>query len=165
MSYTVFRSDLLGGTTVAADLVSCRVFDSGNNEIAVENGTIVELKGLMDGERELYKATLATSSSKLSDCVVIGTTEVFYDERKKNLDEFINEAGTNCRGYVLRSRNIFSVTSDGFVSGQTPGKGDNVGIGTNGKLDKSGSGFGKVVDVETSGRYTYYAIQIGSTEA
>ena len=29
MAYTVFRSDLLSGTDVAADLVSARVYDSG----------------------------------------------------------------------------------------------------------------------------------------
>ena len=91
MAYTVFRSDLLSGTDVAADLVSCRVYDADGNEIAVENGTIVELKGYEEGEREVMKAALATASSKLSDCAIIGTVEVMYDERKKNLDEFINE--------------------------------------------------------------------------
>ena len=43
MAYTVFRSDLLSGTDVASDLVSARVYDSGE-KIAVENGTIMSSK-------------------------------------------------------------------------------------------------------------------------
>lgn len=165
MAYTVFRSDLLSGTDVASDLVSCRVYDGSDNEIAVENGTIVELKGYEDGEREVMKAVLATASSKLSDCAIIGTEEVMYDERKKNLDEFINEAGSVCRGYIPRSRNMFSVTKDGFVGGAVAAKGTEVGIGANGKIDASGTGLGTIMAVEVAGRYTYYVVKIGNTEA
>ena len=57
-TYTVFRSDLLSGTDVAADLVSLRVYKS-DEPIEVENGTIVELKGYEDGQREVMKAELA----------------------------------------------------------------------------------------------------------
>ena len=106
MAYTVFRSDLLSGTDVASDLVSARVYDSGE-KIAVENGTIIELEGLEPGEREVHKAKLATASSELSKCVVVGTPEVFYDERLKNLDQYINEPNKIVRGYILRSRNMF----------------------------------------------------------
>lgn len=169
MAYTVFRSDLMSGTDVAADLVSCRVYGTDDETmIAVENGTIVELTGYEEGEREVMKAKLATSTSDLSNCVVIGSEEVMYDERKKNLDEFTNEAGAICRGYVLRSRNMFSVTKEGFVGGTAPtatGATATVGIGTNGKIDKSGKGLGICAHIETAGRYTYYTIQIGKTEA
>lgn len=164
MAYTVFRSDLLHGTDSGADLVSVRVYDASDNPIAVENGTIVELKEYEEGEREVWKGVLATASSKLSDCVVIGSEEVFYDERQKNLDEFINEAGTICRGYILRSRNMFSVTKEGFVGGTVPDKGDTVSIGANGKISASGTGLGTTQAVEVAGRYTYYVIRIANTE-
>ena len=165
MAYTVFRSDLLSGTDVAADLVSCRVYDAEGNKIAVENGTIVELQGYEEGEREVMKAVLATASSKLSDCAIIGTVEVMYDERKKNLDEFINEAGSICRGYIPRSRNMYSVTKDGFVGGAVAAKGAEVGIGEGGKIDAAGTGLGTIMAVEVAGRYTYYVVKIGNTEA
>lgn len=165
MAYTVFRSDLLSGTDVAADLVSCRVYNAEGNKIAVENGTIVELKGYEEGEREVMKAVLATASSKLDDCAIIGTSEVIYDERKKNLDEFINEAGSICRGYIPRSRNMFSVTKTGFVGGVAPEKDAKVGIGEGGKIDSAGTGLGTVVAIEAAGRYTYYVIKIGNAEA
>jgi len=163
MAYTVFRSDLLSGTDVAADLVSARVYD-GDEKIAVENGTIIELEGLEPGEREVHKAKLATAASKLSDCVVVGSPEVFYDERLKNLDQYINEANKIVRGYVLRSRNMFSVTKDGFVGGAVPAVGGEVGIGADGKLDASSSGFGECMAIELAGRYTYYVIRITNTE-
>ena len=163
MAYTVIRTDLMSGTNVAADLRSCRVYDDNDKPIAVENGTIVELFGYEDGQREVMKAKLATAASKLSDCVVIATPEVLYDERKKNIDEFVNEAGTICRGYVLRSRNIFSITKEGFVGGTAPAKDAEVGIGADGKLE-IGSGFGEVIAIETAGRYTYYVIKIANVE-
>ena len=158
--YTVFRSDLMSGTDVAADLVSVRVYDADGKPIAVENGTIVELQGYEEGQREVMKGVLATSTSKVEDCVVIGTVEVMYDERKKNLDEFINEAGTICRGYVLRSRNMYSITKDGFVDGAVPEKDAEVGIGADGKIDAAGTGFGVIMAIEVAGRYTYYVIKI-----
>lgn len=164
MAYCVFRSDLMSGTDVASDLVSCRVYDEDDNPIAVENGTIVELKGYEDGEREVMKAVLATSASKVSDCAIIGSEEVMYDERKKNLDEFINEAGSICRGYIPRSRNMYSITKEGFVDGSVPSKGANVGIGDKGKVNASGTGYGTVMAIEPAGRYTYYVIKIANTE-
>ena len=161
MSYCVFRSDLLSGTNVAADLVSLRVYDSSDEKIAVENGTIVELKGYEDGQREVMKASLATASSKLEDCAIVGTPEVMYDERKKNLDEFINEAGSICRGYIPRSRNLFSITKEGFVGGTVPDEvGAEVGIGTDGKVDSEGTGLGHIMAIEQAGRYTYYVIKL-----
>ena len=160
MGYTVIRTDLLSGTDVAADLVSLRVYDDEGKHIAVENGTIVELKGYEDGQREVMKAVLATSESKIEDCAIVATVELMYDERKKNLDEFINEAGTICRGYIPRSRNMYSITKEGFVGGAAPEAGTEVGIGANGKLDAAGTGFGSVMAVEIAGRYTYYVIKI-----
>ena len=162
--HCVFRSDLMSGTDVAADLRSCRVYKDGV-EVAVDNGTIVELEGLEEGEREVMKGKLATAESKLIDCVVISVPEVFYDERQRNLDEFFNEAGTICRGYVLRSRNMFSVTKEGFVGGVVPTVGAEVGIGAEGKLDAAGTGFGTCMAIEVAGRYTYYVIKIGAVEA
>lgn len=169
MAYTVFRSDLMHGTDSGADLVSVRVYDTADKPIAVENGAIVELKEYESGEREVWKGVLATASSKLSDCVVIGSEELFYDERKKNLEEFINEAGSICRGYILRSHNMFGITKDGFVGGTAPAANATVSLGANGKIAASGAtgstALGKVQAIEAAGRRTYYVIRIGNAEA
>lgn len=161
MAYTVIRTDLLSGTDVAADLVSLRVYDAEGKQIAVENGTIVELKGYEEGQREVMKAVLATASSKVEDCAIVASEEVMYDERKKNLDEFVNEAGAICRGYIPRSRNIYSITKEGFVGATAPTEvGAEVGLGADGKLNAAGTGYGTVMAIEIAGRYTYYVIKI-----
>ena len=164
MAYTVIRTDLMSGTTQPADLVSLRFYDGSDEQAKVENGVIVKLQGYEDGEREVMKAVSAASTDDLNDCAIVAGVEVMYDERKKNLDEFINEAGSIVRGYIPRSRNIFSVTKEGFVGGVVPEKGAEVGIGTGGKIDAAGTGLGVCADIEVAGRYTYYAIRIGKTE-
>lgn len=155
----VIRTDLMHGTKNPDMLVSLRFYT--NDAVAeVENGVIVELKGYEDGQREVMKAVAATADSNLADCAVIAAPEVMYDERKKNLDEYINEAGKAVRGYRLVDRNIFSLTAEGFVGGTAPALNGKVGVGANGKLDAAGTGFGECVHIETAGRYTYYAIKI-----
>lgn len=157
--YAVIRTDLMHGTKNPDALVSLRFYDNGN-PVEVENGVIVELKGYEDGQREVMKAVAATDGSNMADCAVVAAPEVMYDERKKNLDEFINEAGKAVRGYRLVDRNQFSLTAEGFVGGTVPAKDGKVGIGAGGKLDVSKTGFGECVHIETAGRYTYYTIKI-----
>ena len=164
MAYTVIRTDLMSGTNQPADLVSLRFYDGEDKPAEVENGVIVKLEGYEDGQREVMKAVAASADDDLNDCAIVAGVEVMYDERKKNLDEFINEAGKATRGYIPRSRNIFSVTKEGFVDGTVPEKGAEVGIGKGGKIDAAGTGLGVCVDIDVAGRYTYYAIKIGKTE-
>lgn len=164
MAYTVIRTDLMSGTKQPADLVSFR-FYNGEGEVAeVENGVIVKLEGYEDGEREVMKAVAAVAGDDLNECAIAAGVEVMYDERKKNLDEYINDAGKIVRGYIPRSRNIFSVTKEGFVGGTVPTVGAEVGIGDGGKIDAAGTGLGTCVHIEVAGRYTYYAIKIAKTE-
>ncbi|MBS4879573.1 MAG: hypothetical protein KH138_04585 [Firmicutes bacterium] len=160
MNYCVFRSDLMFGTDNRAGLVSCRVYDNDETtQIEVQNGTIVELKGFEEGQREVYKAVLATASSKLENCVVIGSVETMYDERKHNLDEFVNEKGVICRGYRLHVNDLFSITEPG-IDGDMPTVGAEVGIGEKGKIKSGATGLGTCEYIELAGRYTYYTIKV-----
>ena len=154
----------MSGTNQPADLVSLRFYDGEDKPAEVENGVIVKLEGYEDGQREVMKAVAASADDDLNDCAIVAGVEVMYDERKKNLDEFINEAGKATRGYIPRSRNIFSVTKEGFVDGTVPEKGNEVGIGEGGKIDAAGTGLGVCVDIGVGRRYNYYAIKIGKTE-
>lgn len=160
MSYCVIRTDLLAATQVASLLRSLRVYNDADEQIEIENGTIVELFGYEEGEREVMKAKLATAESKKEDCVIVATPEVMYDERKRNLDEFINEAGTICRGYIPHARDMYSITKEGFVGGSLPEVGAEVGVGEGGKLDVAGTGWGKVMAIEAAGRHQYAVIKI-----
>ena len=164
MAYTVIRTDLMSGTKQPADLVSLRFYETDSPK-EVENGVIAKLEALEEGEREVWKAKAAVAGDDLNECVVIAGVEMMYDERKRNLDEYINEAGKITRGYILRSRNLFSVTKEGFEDGTVPTVGQDVAIGTGGKLKANTAGLGKCVHIEVVGRYTYYTIQIGKTES
>lgn len=163
--YCVIRTDLMSGTKQPADLVSLRFYNSEGTVAEVENGVIVKLEGYEPGEREVMKAVAASAGADLNECAIVAGVEVAYDERKKNLDDYVNEAGKIVRGYIPRSRNIFSVTKEGFVGGAVPAVGDEVGIGVGGKIDAAGTGLGTCVHIESTGRYTYYAIKIAKTEA
>lgn len=163
MAYTVFRSDLMSGTDLSTDIVSLKFYGSDSKESAVENGTIVKLsESYIDGTREVYKAVAATSSDAIKDCAIVGSEEVMYDERKKNLSDFIHEAGSIARGYVLRDKSIFSVTAEGFTGAVPTKVGDSVGV-DNGKLKvvSSGTILGTVIAIEKTSRYTYYVVKIG----
>lgn len=158
--YTVIRTDNLSGTDQRADLLSVRVYDAEGNPIAVENGTIVKVGALEAGEREIYKATLATADDNINECAILAGVEVMYDDRARNLSDYINEAGKAVRAYIPRNRNFFGVTKEGFVGGTVPVKDGEVGIGANGKIDTAGTGLGVCKAIEIAGRYTYYVIQI-----
>lgn len=165
MAYTVFRCDDMPGIDNRTFNKSVLVQDANGNNIDVENGTIVEIGGLVPGQHDLYVAHLATSSSNVADCAVLGAPEVIYTDlyNEKNLDAFINKAGVPVLAYLLSDGGIFSVTKEGFVGGTAPSLiGAGVGIGANGKIDASGSstGLGEVIEIKTSGRYTYYAIRL-----
>lgn len=169
-AYTVFRSDLMSGTDVGADLVSVRYCTKDADEYvpaAIENGSVVELIELEIDNREVWTATDVKSNSKINDVVVIGTPEVLYDERKKNLDEFINEAEKIARGYRLRSGNIFSITKEGFQTTLPQiEKGNIVELTDGNKFAVAATAtdgatvVGKIIAVENTGRYTYYVIKI-----
>ena len=106
--YCVVRTDRMYGTDVAPGLRSLRFYADG--QVAeVENGVIAHLEGLEEGQREVHKAVAATAGADLTECVLIAAPEVMYDERLRNLDDFINEAGKAVRGYILHCNDEFSV--------------------------------------------------------
>lgn len=166
MAYTVFRCDNMPGTDQRTMITSVLVRDGDGKNIAVENGTIVEIGALVPGEHDLYYATLATASSALKKCAVLGTPEVIYDEcTYKNLDEFINEAGKPATAYRLGREGVFSVTAEGFVGGTAPtATAVAVSLGANGKITApaatSATVLGKVIAIDKTARYTFYAIEM-----
>lgn len=161
MAYTEVRTDLLGGTDVASELASVKVFDGEGKPIAVENGTIVKLGEYIEGEREVRSATLAAAGDETADIALVAAPELDPDERHKSLAEFINPANVALRAYLLDGHNgYFSVTEPGFA-GDAPTKTEtSVGIGEGGKLDASGSGLGTVVKIEKLAKKTYYVIRL-----
>lgn len=167
MAFGVVRTDRLMGTDVRSMLESVKYMGAGSTATAIDNGNVVKLDGsLMTGEREIKKGVTPAANDVLDAIVLIASPEVMYDERKRNLDEFQNEAGKICRGYHLHSGDIFSVTKDALDGAAAPKVGDAVELKAGTKLNVAASAtsgstaVGKIIAVDVVGRYTYYVIQV-----
>ena len=167
MAYGVVRTDKLMGTDVRSMLESVKYMGAGSTATAIDNGNVVKLDGsLMTGEREIKKGVTPAANDALDAIVLIASPEVMYDERKRNLDEFQNEAGKVCRGYHLHSGDIFSVTKDALDGAAAPAVGNVVELKAGIKLNVAASAtsgstvVGKIIAVDVVGRYTYYVIQV-----
>lgn len=170
MAYGIVRTDNMYATDVRAGLVSVQYLGAdGATPTAIENGNVLKIGALKTGEREVYVGGAVAANDALANVVLVASPEVMYDERKRNLDEFINEAGKNCRGYHIHTGDIFSVTKDALTGAETPAVGDIVELAAGTKLKvvaaatgaTSGSTVvGKVIAVDVVGRYTYYAIKV-----
>lgn len=166
MAYGIVRTDNMYGTDVRAALVSVKYMgEDGETPTEIENGSVLKIGALIDGEREVYIGSAVTADDKINDVVLIASPEVMYDERKRNLDEYINVAGKICRGYHIHSGDIFSVTKDVLVGVETPAVGNVVELAAGTKLNVAASAtsgstvVGTIIAVDIVGRYTYYAIK------
>lgn len=167
MAYGIVRTDNMYGTDVRAGLVSIQYMGAdGKTPTAIENGNVLKVGALQSGEREVYVGGAVAAGDKIGDVVLVASPEVMYDERKRNLDEFINEAGKNCRGYRLHTGDIFSVTKDALDGATAPAVGNIVELKAGTKLNvvatatANSTTVGKIIAVDVVGRYTYYAIKV-----
>jgi len=177
MAYAVVRTDKMFGTDVCTELVSVKYIvttgsgdDAVSTPTAIENGSVLKLGALLDGEREIYEGTAPAANDSLDDVVLVATPELMYDERKHNLDEFINEAGKAARGYRFHKHDIFSVTIEALNTALEKVEVGNVielAAGTKMKAVASATSgstvVGSVIHVETVGTKTFYAIEVGKT--
>lgn len=163
--YAVVRTDNMYGTDVRAALVSVKYMgEDGSTPTAIENGNVLKIGALIDGEREIYVGGAVAADDKINDVVLVASPEVMYDERKKNLDEYINDAGKACRGYHIHSGDIFSVTKEALAGAAAPAVGDVVELAAGTKLNvvteaTGATVVGTIIAVDVVGRYTYYAIK------
>lgn len=167
MAYAVVRTDAMAGTDVRGQLVSVKCMGAdGATPTAIENGNVLKIGALMTGEREIYIGGAVAANDKIDDIVLIASPEVVYDERKRNLDDFVNEAGKACRGYHIHSGDTFSVTAEALSGTGTPAVGNIVELAAGTKLAFAASAttgstkVGRIIAVDVVGRYTYYAIKV-----
>ena len=151
MAYAIFRSDKLHGTTDATYLANLLITED------LQNGTVLKIGARAEGEREAYVGTLASSGDALGTSAILAGPELMYDERKKNLNEYINEVANNggiYRAYILCQGDEFSLTAEGFDG--TPTVGATIGV-DNGVLKVGGTGIGTVTDIENE----YFVVRVG----
>lgn len=164
--YGVVRTDNMFGTDVRAGLVSVRYMGAdGNTAAAIENGSVVKIGSLVEGEREIFVGTDVAADDKINDVVLLAAPEVAYDERVRNLEEYINEEGKNIRGYRFHTGDTFSLTKEALVGAEAPAVGNVVELAAGTKLSVADAGtgatvVGKIIAVEIAGRHTYYVIKV-----
>lgn len=160
----VIRTDRMYGTDVAANLISVKYMGSGSTATEIDNGNFVVVGDLMKDEREVFKATTPSADSTLGTIAVVASPEVLYDDRKKNLEDFVNIADKPARAYVLHQNDIFSVTEEAIDKEPDVNVGDDVGPGTTTKIavgnKATGTKLGKIIAIEKMPRRTYYVIKI-----
>lgn len=175
IKYAVVRTDNMMGTTVNSYLDSIRFYEvqtvdgkSVDVEKEIENGNVVEVGDLLEGERELHRAVAPTAATELKKVGLVANPEVLYDERLHGLEKYINRAGQNVRIYYLHSGDEFGVTPNGFevANGYKVKVGDAVELMAGTKLKivataTSGSTqVGKIIAVEKAGPLTYYVVRV-----
>lgn len=133
MAYAIVKREAMASENVANLRKSFKYLPSGV-ATAVENGNVVKATSVISGERELLEGSTPLVDTALKDILLVTTPEVMADERKKNLDEFINEAGAIATGDRLISGDIFTVTADAFTAAATVVVGDVVELAASTKL-------------------------------
>lgn len=159
--HAVIRTDLMSGTYDGSLLRSFKYHNAEGKMADIDNGHVVKLEALMDGEREVWKAVDPAADTPLKDIAIVAGVEVMYDERKKNLDEYYNVAGKAVRGFMHHTNQYHSVTAEALDGTPEVGKYVEIQAGTKLKVaDAAGDAtLGKIVAIEQAGRYTYYVIK------
>lgn len=161
MAYTVVRTDMMAGTINPAFLENGR-YVKNSAYADIENGSIVSVGALENGERESHVYSDVAAGTDLSKLVLIAAPEVIIDTYPhKGIADFINEAGTCIRGYYLLNGE-FSLTAEGF-DGAVPKVGDSVGVAANThklKVDATDTVIGTVTHIEVKKYMTFYTVKV-----
>lgn len=161
MAHTVVRTDILAGTVNQAFLENGRYKKDGNYA-AIDNGSIVTVGALEDGERESHVYSDVAKGTNLNKLVLIAAPEVIKDNYlHKDIRDFEVAAGVVARGYRLTPGCEFSLTADGIDG--SPAKGANVGVAANThklKVSAEDTKIGTITDVEVKKFMTFYTIKV-----
>lgn len=87
----------------------------------IEQGSLVAIGDLVDGEREIYNAA-AVANATAEKVALIASDEVDYDPRKAMWEDFTNEANYPAKAYELNENDEFTISEDGFTGTPEVGK-------------------------------------------
>lgn len=107
----------------------------------LQRGLLLEVVGLAENgiwleagvdDNECYKVQLASATTPKEKLLIHTSVPFQYDERLTEKD-FILKEGEIGRGHMIKSGDEYTLPADMIVGAAT--KGDEVGLGANGKLD------------------------------
>ena len=84
MAHAVVRTDKMFGTDNRTGLVTIRYYAGSNPETGgfdIDNGEVVKIEGLKDGEREIYWATNPSVDDPIESIVLVATPLQLSDYR------------------------------------------------------------------------------------
>ena len=110
-----FRSDNMSGTTLGKDLVAVKYQPAGK-DTEIENGNIVVVGAMINGESDVRTATTPAANSPLATLAVVAAPAVDKTKGYNAEGDFVNPAGTAVRAYRLRTGDFFSVTEDALTA-------------------------------------------------
>lgn len=159
------------GVVHTSNLLGCDCYSFINEDVDIENGSLVTKGDLLDGERDIYKcAAPATATLGTAPVYLVANPAWSYDDcsiTNQNEDAFINKAGVPFRVYELKPTKRFRV-SVGMLTG-TVKKGSYVGLanasykGAVTDAAPTGSAFvGKIIAIDDIG-FDYCVGSAGTT--
>ena len=156
-NHAMFRSDAMAGTTLGQYLVSLRVATE------IDNGMLVAVGALEDGQREVKAMAAITADTKVGAIAVLGSEEVDKEKTFDTVGGFTNKVGTIARGYILHDGGAYSVTANAF-EGAVPTKGAKIfaKAGSNKHFTTGDVEIGTCEAIEVDGATTWYVIRIGA---
>ena len=154
--YAVITREAMASEYDGTKRKSAKFYNGSDAPAEIENGMVVKIAGTIPGEREVLKVVAPEGSEDVADLWIVTTPEVVADERKKNLSDFVNEAGQIITNDKLMPNDIFSLTAEGLAG--TAVAGHNVGLA-------SAGGVKLVVDAATSGMGTVIGTVLDITNA
>ena len=107
-AHCICDSANMSGSFLASKLVNVKL------SAAVDNGNIVAVGALADGESEAFAAAKPAANTPINKLALIHAPELMADERLKNLGDFYNKAGKIVRGYLFESGDEFRLTAEGL---------------------------------------------------
>ncbi len=166
MPYAQVRTDNLTGIYDGSKVLSAVYTED------IEDGNVVVVKKLAEGEREIYEAEKPVANSPMGTIALVAGVELMYESGTHNLDEYINKKGVPFRVYLLENGDVFSVTAEA-LDGDAPttANTDKVELqaGTKLKVVKSGTAsstvIGDVIAIEQVGTKKYYVIRVNASVA
>lgn len=163
-NHVMFCSDAMPGTTLGQYLVSLRVATE------IDNGMLVAVGALEDGQREVKAMAAITADTKIGAIAVLGSEEVDKEKTFDTVGGFTNKVGTIARGYILHDNGAYSVTAGAFETGKIPAVGNTIYAKINTNLHttdaKNGEDnnvkIGTCEAIEVDGATTWYVIRIAA---
>ena len=145
--YTVITREAMASEYDGTKRKSAKFYNGSDAPAEIENGMVVKIAGTIPGEREVLKVVAPEGNEDVADLWIVTTPEVVADERKKNISDFVNEAGQIITIDKLMPNDIFSLTAEGLTG--TAVAGHKVGLASAGGVKlavaASESGMGTVI--------------------